>query len=269
MGLLSGILGGKDETLPAIDKKTVEKALKETLWPLLKLHGFQTFKGRTAWRHAEKRIDVVEIQFFPKEKADQWGITPYSFALPVGCFFTFVPSEYEPRIKREKGLPLPDEIYCHLHKDSLKHLKQRECKIPNIWYVDPKGKYLNAVVEDAKSLLEGETFAWFERFDDLPKLLKDITEIPRADIALGLTLGIPRQLAGFLALEIGEWSLAKRLLQQELERGFIPPGVMAGVMESMKSDRKFIEGVIKTETAFNNQLRAGIAKAEAALQGSA
>lgn len=265
MGILSGILGGKDETLPAIDKKTVEKALKEALWPLLKQHGFQTFKGRTAWRHTEKRIDVVGIQFFPREKADQWGITPYSFALPVGCFFTFVPSLYEPRIKREKELMLPDEPQCHLRKDSLRHLKQRECKVPNIWYIDPKGKYLNAAVEDAINIIESEVFAWFDSFEDLPRLLKNITEIPRADIALGLTLGFPRQLAGFLALETGEWGLAKKLLQQELERGFIPPGVM----ESMKSDRKFIEGVIKTETAFNNGLRAGIAKAEAELQGSA
>lgn len=264
MGFLSGMLGGKDETLPTMDKKSVEKSLKEALWPLLKQHGFQTFKGRTAWRHTEKRIDVVEIQFFPKEKADQWDITPYSFALPVGCFFTFAASEYEPRIRREKGLLLPDEPQCHLRKDSLRHLKQRECKIPNIWYVDPKGKYLNAVAEDARSLLEGEIFAWFERFNDLAMLLKSITEEPRADIALGLTLGIPRQLAGFLALEIGEWSLAKKLLQQELDRGFIPPGVM----ECMQSDRKFIEGVIKAETAFNNELRAGIAKAEAALRGT-
>lgn len=263
MGFLSRMLGGKDETFPTMDKKTVEKALKDALWPLLKQHGFQTFKGRTAWRHTEKRIDVVEIQFFPKEKADQWGITPYSFALPVGCFFTFVASVYEPRIKREKGLLLPDEPQCHLRKDSLRHLKQRECKIPNIWYVDSKGKYLNAAVEDARSLLEGETFAWFERFDDLPKLLKDITEIPRADLALGLTLGIPRQLAGFLALEIGEWSLAKKLLQQELDTSFLSPAQMK------HSDRKFIEGVIKTETAFKNGLRAGIAKAEAALRGSA
>lgn len=265
MGFLSGILGGKDETLPAMDKKTVEKALKDALWPVLKAHGFQTFKGRTAWRHAEKRIDVVEIQFFPKEKADQWDITPYSFALPVGCFFTFVPSEYEPRIRREKGLPLPDEIYCHLHKRPLRTLKQRESKIPNIWYIDPKGKSLNTAVENAKNILEGEVFAWFDSFEDLPKLLKTIMEVPRADLALGLTLGFPRQLAGFLALEIGEWSLAKKLLQQELDRGFIPPGVM----KSMQSDRKFIEGVIKTETAFNNGLRAGIAKAEAELRGSA
>lgn len=265
MGLLSGILGGKDKVILAVDKKTVEKALKEALWPLLKQHGFQTFKGRRAWRHAEKRIDVVEIQFFPREKADQWDITPYSFALPVGCFFPFVPSEHQPRIKREKGLPLPEEIYCHLRKDSLRHLKQRESKIPNIWYIDPKGKYLNAAIEDTKNILEGEVFAWFDSFEDLPKLLKNIIEVPRADLALGLTLGIPRQLAGFLALETGEWSLAKKLLQQELDRGFIPPGVM----ECMKSDSKFIEGVIKTETAFNNGLRAGIAKAEAALQGSA
>lgn len=247
-----------------IDKKIVEKLLKEALWPVLKQHGFQTFKGRTAWRHAEKRIDVVEIQFFPKEKADQWDITPYSFALPVGCFFTFAASLYEPRIKREKELRLPDETQCHLRKTTLKTLKQRECKIPNVWYIDPKGKYLNAAIEDAKNILEGEVFAWFDSFENLPRLLKTIIEVPRADLALGLTLGFPRQLAGFLALEIGEWSLAKKLLQQTLDTSLLTPGLM----KSMQSDREFIEGVIKTETVFNNELRTGIAKAEAALNGT-
>lgn len=264
MGLLSGMLGGKDETLPTMDKKTVEKSLKEALWPLLKQHGFQTFKGRKAWRHTEKRIDVVEIQFFPRGKADQWGITPYSFALPVGCFFPFAASEHESRIKREKELMLIDETQCHLRKTALKTLKQRECKITNIWYIDPKGKYLNAAVEDAKNLFNREIFAWFESFDNLPNLLKNLTETPDAHIALGLTLGAPRYLAGFLALETGEWSLAKKLLQQELDRGFIPPGLR----QHFQSDDKFTAGIAKTETALNSQLSAGITKAEAALRGT-
>ena len=88
-------------------------------------------------------------------------------------------------------------------------------------------------------MFEREIFTWFERFENLPKLLKDITEMPNADIVLGLTLGFPRQLAGFLALEVGEWSLAKKLLQQELDTSFLPPGLM----KSMQSDRKFIDGI--------------------------
>jgi len=265
MGFLSEILGGKDKTLPTMDKKTVEKVLKEMLWPLLKQHGFQVFKGRAAWRHTEKRIDVVEIQFFPREKADQWGITPYSFALPMGCFFPFAPSEYEPMIKREKNLILPNEAQCHLRRTTLKTLNQRECNIPNIWYIDPRGKYLNAVIEDIKNQFSGEIFAWFERFDNLPSLLKDLIETPNVHIILGLTLGIPRYLAGFLALEIGEWLLAKKLLQQELDRGFIPPRLK----QNFQSDDKFSTGITKAETLLNSRLSAVITKAEAALRGTA
>lgn len=265
MGFLSGILGGKDEPLPPMmDKKAVEQSLKGTLWPLLKQHGFRTFKGRTAWRHTEKRIDVMEIQFFPKEKADQWGITPYSFALPVGCFFPFAPSEYDPTMKREKDLILPDETQCHLRRTTLKTLKQRECNIPNIWYIDPTGKYLDAAVEDVKNQFNREISAWFDHFDNLPNLLKNITETPNADIALGLTLGVPRYLSGFLALEIGEWSLAKKLLQQELDRGFIP----SKLKQHFRSDDKFSAGITKAETLMNSRLSAAITKAEAALRGT-
>ena len=265
MGFLSEMLGGKDEHIPAVDKKIVEKALNEALWPVLKAHGFQTFKGCTAWRHQDKKIDVVEIQLFPKAQVDKWGITPYSFALPVGCFFPFVPSLYEPRIKRENGLLLPDEPQSHLRKTTFKSFKQRECKIPNIWYIDPKGKYLNAAIEDAKNLLGGEVDAWFERFNDFSVLLKYLTEIPRADIALGMTLGFPRHLTGFLALEIGEWSLAKNLLQNELNSDLLNPG--SARVANLFND-KVVARITKDEAAFNDKVAAGIAKAEAALRGS-
>lgn len=270
MGFLSEILGGKDESHPAMDKKTVEKALKEALWPLLKQHGFQTFKGRTAWRHTEKRIDVVEIQFFPKEKADQWGITPYSFALPVGCFFTFVPySLSASRVKTNGEILLPLEHQCGIRRAPNKTLKQRESKIPNIWYIDPKGKYLNAAVEDAKSLFDKEILLWFERFNDLKEvlriLLEDEEDMNNSGWGFGANHSPARYyFSGFVALELGEWSLAKKLLQQALGTSFLTPGIM----KCMQSDRKFIDGATEAETAFNNELRAGIAKAEAALRGA-
>lgn len=257
------ISGEPEKKQSVIGRKTVVDAYEDVIVPMLREHGFETFKNRTAWRHTEKRIDVVELQFFPKAKTAQWGITPYSFALPVGCFFPFVPSLYEPRLRREKGLPLPDETQCHLRKTTLKALKQRECKIPNIWYIDPKDKYLSAAIEDAKNLLEGEIFSWFEHFNDLPMLLKNLTEGTERK-SIGMTLGAG-PIEGFLALEIGEWSLAKKLLQQALDTSFLTPGLV----KCMQSDRKFIEGITKVEATLNSELHAGIAKAEAALRGSA
>lgn len=262
MGFLSGMFGGKNETLPTMDKKTVEKALKEALWPLLKQHGFQTFKGRTAWRHTEKRIDVVEIQFFPKEKADQWGITPYSFALPVGCFFTFVPSLKDHRIERGAGLLLPEEVNCHIRKVTLRTIKQRATKIPNIWYIHPMGKNLNVVVEDAKQVLEQDALPWFSLLNDLDAVLDTLLEPDGLHRTLGATGGLPVHMPGFFALELGKWRLARDLLQKAQDVLSHPDSQPPLFGDGVIDDR-----IRARNAALHNEIHAALVKADTQLDG--
>jgi hypothetical protein len=96
----------------------------------------------------------------------------------------------------------------------------------------------------------------------LPLLLKELIEVPRADPASEMT-GFPRHLTAFLALEVGEWQLAKKLLQQEQEwekdyynRKSALPNY---------SDDKAYARLAKGKAAYSDALIAGIAKAEAAL----
>lgn len=255
MSFLSGILGGKEEPIPTMDKRIVEKSLKDRLWPLLEVRGFQTFRGTTAWRHAEKKIDVVHIEFFNKGLHDKWGTTPYSFALATGCFSPFIPPITQPSIQQDKnGLLLPKETACHLRKTPSRKLRQGDCKIPNVWYVDPEGEYLAPAVTDAKEVLEGEVLSWFKRFDDSYELLRTLLEDPEDMSTSNNCWGFGRKnspvrffLIGFAALELQKWQMARDTLQQALITG------------------RF--AALTGTEAIEDEIRRGIAKAETALRG--
>jgi hypothetical protein len=253
MGFLKGLFQ-KAPKKPSVDVKTVEKALEDALWPLLKAHGFDAFKGRTAWRHQEKKIDVVEIQFFSKSQARKLGITPYSFALPVGCFFSFIPSYGTARLADQNGVLLPEEVWCHLRKAPSKTLKQSECKMTGVWYIDPFGKYLERAVTDVKHIIEVDILPWLDRFDRLEEVLRTLLEDEEDQRIRGWGFGrkdspLRFYLIGFVALKLQQWQLALDALQQALGTGSRP--ALAGNNE------------------VNEHIRRAIARAEAALRGSA
>lgn len=250
MGFLSRILNRKNEHIPTVNKKAVEKALKDALRPVIKAHGFQTFKGRTAWRHTEKRIDVVEIQFFPKEQVDKWGITPFSFAIGAGVFFTFIPP-YAGPIKNKDGELLPKEVDCHLRTTPFKTLKQRECGIPNIWYIDPVGKCLEPAICDARKHLEDKEFFWFERFNDLREVIRMLLEVEPSDEmhGMGSKLSPKRSyITGFVALELERWHIAIESLQEALDSKCFSakPGVASLGDDSIR------KAIAKAEAAMRN-----------------
>lgn len=220
MHWLQSIFGNRNkEQQPTIGRKSVIKAYKDTIVPLLRSNGFKIFRGSTAWRHSEKRIDVVELEFFPRDKGRQWGITPVSFALPVGCFFPFVPSLVEPKIKKEGDLVLPKEINCHIRRTTDRRLRQRQTKIPNIWYVKPNGSNLQDTMDDARTVLLEEGLPWFDHFSDLNLLLESLLKDEGNSLPAG-THGTPKHLIAFLALELKRWQLAYRILDDALASGF-------------------------------------------------
>ena len=220
MHWLQSIFGNRNnEQQPTIGRKSVIKAYKDTIVPLLRSNGFKTFRGHTAWRHSEKRIDVVELEFFPRDKGRQWGITPVSFALPVGCFFPFTPSLVEPRIKKEGDLLLPEETNCHIRKAPRRRIRQFKNSIPNIWYVKPDGRNLQKTIDDAQEVLIQEAIPWFDQFVDLDSLLDSLLQNDNG-LSLGANGGIPRHLIAFLALELERWDLAHRLMNDALSSKF-------------------------------------------------
>ena len=81
------------------DAKALNRALRGTLWPALKAHGFTFRTDRVAWRYAGDDIDVVELQAVGQH-AEAVGCPPLSLSVYVAAYPRFLP--------REPGIPVRD-----------------------------------------------------------------------------------------------------------------------------------------------------------------
>ena len=222
------MLHSKDTgTQSVMSKRRVGKALAETLDAILVDHGFLALKGGYARRYGRSRIDVIQVENFNRASHLKWGTTPYSFALPVGFFLTFAPSFYSPLVPQDElGNLLPGTTICHVRGSPKKHLLQRECDIPNIWYVDPDGRSFDDVLRDVRNVLEKDVIPWFDRFSDLRALLQMLREDPDEFSKSndcwgwgGINSPVRLALTGFLALELEQWNLAAGCFRGVLEKG--------------------------------------------------
>src|SRR4051812_39446034 len=97
-----------------MDSKIVNREIRREIWPALKAVGFAQFTSRTAWRHSEWKIDVVNFQSFNSYLAQGLGCTTFSFSLNLGCYLNAVP--VKSNVKLTKSLLTPQEYQCHLRR---------------------------------------------------------------------------------------------------------------------------------------------------------
>jgi len=224
-------------TRPSLSKKQVDRALAETMAPILSEHGFQPLKAGFARRYSEQRIDVIQVDHFNRSSHFKWGTTPYSFALPIGFFLTFAPSFCSPDVPRDAQENLaPDATICHVRGTPKKGIRQSECKIPNIWYVDPEGKSLDDVLNDVRDVLVRDVIPWFTRFHDLHALLSMFRDDPDEMSTKNNCWGWGRMnspvrlaLTGLVAFELEQFDLAEKCLRGVLEKGGL--AALAGTKE--------------------------------------
>jgi hypothetical protein len=127
-----------------MDSPIVSAHIKRLIWPRLQEAGFSVFTSRAAWRHHKNRIDVLNVMSYNAYNAGVLGVTTYSFCVNLGCYQVAIPPSYEPhRIKSKAGRLLPHEAECHFSGHATRRFKQRETKDRTIWYVGPKGQYLD------------------------------------------------------------------------------------------------------------------------------
>lgn len=214
-------------TRSGMSKKVVERALAETMAPILKEYGFQYLEAGYMRRLSQQRIDVIQVEYFKKTSHLKWGTTPYSFALPIGFFLTFAPSFCSPAVpKGALGKLVPEAAICHVRGTPKKRVRQSECEIPNIWYVDPDGKSFDEVLGDVRDVLVTDVIPWFDRFSDLRVLLNMLREDPDERSVKNNCWGWGRMdspvrlaITGFVAIELEQWDLAKNCLRGVLEKG--------------------------------------------------
>jgi len=159
-----------------MDSKVVSRRIRGDIWSRLRTLGFGRFTERTARRHRDRRVDVINFQSFNRYLADRVGCTTFSFSVNLGCFITFLPG-YSPRPVREKGgVLLPQEYECQFRRRLQKTILQPELLRTDTWFIGPNGEYLAESIIDAIQLIQQEGIHWFERLSDDRELLRTLVE---------------------------------------------------------------------------------------------
>lgn len=204
-----------------MDSKEVNKQIRAVVHPVLKAQGFSKFTARDSWRFHDDRIDVVNFQSFNTYHAEGIGCTTYSFAVNIGCFFTYIPEQYP--LTRKDGLILPQECECHFRGRLHKTIKQWKLKNPNIWFIDTKGENLSDAMNDVKERIEEDCPAWFIRLADRQEVLRILREDSEG---MGELWGFGKNpspirsyMLGYVALSLGKAELANHHLALAAESG--------------------------------------------------
>jgi len=183
--------------------------------PVLKDAGWTSFSGCTARRFSDSRIDVVNFQSFNSYLASAIGCSTYSFSVRLGCFFPAVPHL---NIKVKNGLINPEEYHCQVRYTIHKKFSQPECARTDVFYVDPKGKYLPTVVEAVRQEISGGGLSWFRRFSDMKEVLRTLLEDDESNEGtwgFGAKPSPARSLyTGYIALLLGNTPIATENLRR-------------------------------------------------------
>ncbi len=221
-----------------MDSKTVSASIRKVVHPCLRDNGFQRFSDRHAWRLHDDRIDVVNFQSFNSYTAASIGCTTYSFSVNLGTYFRFVPDHIviarNPWTNKRK---LPKEYECLFRGSLLRSFPQKELDRRDVWYIDPRGRYLDGAMENARLLLNGEGMLWFERFDHESEILGLLLD---GDQKMPYLWGFGNRpspvrslLTGYLALKLGQNQLAVTELENAAAHtGF--DGIRAAIAEDIK-----------------------------------
>ena len=217
-----------------MDSKAVNKGIKAEVWPLLRDAGFSGFSSRTAWRHRQRQVDVVNFQSFNSYNASVLGCTTYSFSVNLGCYLLEVPESF-PSVKEKGGTPLPEEYQCHFRGRLAKQLRQPEFPDKHIWFVDAEGAYIQAALHDVRMTMSRDALPWFDRLSDrgeVLRILREDEEIMSHLWGFGRQGSPVRQyLTGYVALAAGRHDIARESLQAAAST----PSY-AGIAERLRTD---------------------------------
>jgi hypothetical protein len=212
-----------------IDAKDLNRALRATLWPALKSHGFSDRTERIAWRYAGDDIDVVELQAVGQH-AEAVGCPPLSLSVFVAAYPRFL--ERNDRIPVREGRLRPHYWDCdpfsramhktlsqpwfrpfsepwdkrtlpsfRLHRDALKRLIDRRVHdVADTWYMRDDGSNLAENVHDLTAVVRSDGLDLLERYRDPRRVIEMIDDgtllVPTSPHAYYLRQTVEDYLAG-------------------------------------------------------------------------
>lgn len=212
-----------------IDAKNLNRALRATLWPALKAHGFTERTERVAWRYAGDDIDVVELQAVG-QNAEAIGCPPLSLSVFVAAYPRFL--ERNDRIPVREGRLRPHYWDCdpfsrampkrlsqpwfrpfseprdkrtlpsfRLHRDALKRLVDRRVHdVADIWYMRDDGSNLAENVHDLTTVVASDGLGLLDQYHDPRRVIEMIDDgtllVPTSPHAYYLRETVEDYLAG-------------------------------------------------------------------------
>lgn len=208
-----------------MDSRDVSRAIRATIHPLLRRHGFSQFTERSAWRYTPAMIHVVNFQAMRFHWSRGTEGTAQSFAVNLGIYYPAVPEHPTMRpIRERRGWLAPEEGQCHLRMRLLRAIDQVEQASPDIWSIDVEGQAVPRALEEIAMLLVRDAMPWFARYSDIAATLRLLMRQSERGFeegawASGANPSPQRSyVIGYLAWAIGDRETAARYLHDARQR---------------------------------------------------
>jgi len=210
----------------AADSKDVAKALKASVFPILRDAGFARFKTRTAWRDDAETISVVDFKSLGSYLGSAVGVTSHSFGAVAGIYFKAV---HATPWATEAVPEQPEEWRCQARRVMRKRIFQLRSWRPDVWYVKPDARNLDKVIADAARAVREQALPWLERMRDPGHALDTFESRPESEYRRGITremlggslnsLGRAEVISA-LALRLGQRDRARAAWQRMLDNPY-------------------------------------------------
>ena len=195
-----------------IEAKDVNRALRGTLWPALKAHGFTERTERVAWRYMHESINVVEVQAVGRY-SDQVGCPPLSLSVFVAAYPPYLPEgqlvgDLASAIPTRLGRLRPRYWHCdpfnrsmektvsqpwfrsftrpadprvplalRLHEEALRKLTSRAAHDrPDVWYMRDDGSNLDDNRRDMTSVVLTVGLDLVDQWNDPRRVLEQLEQ---------------------------------------------------------------------------------------------
>lgn len=195
-----------------MDSKAVNKEIRRVLWSVLKTHGFSHFSARTAWRHGDQKIDIINFQSFNSYHAEVLGVTTFSFKVNLGAYLRYVPPQWPPKTIKD-GVPYPAEYECHFRGALSRTISQPKNPHADIWFVEVDGRNVAWCINDVLQKVP-DALAWFACLESKSSVLRILLEEPENMSSLWGFGNKPSPqrsyLLGYVAMQLGNDTLADR-----------------------------------------------------------
>ncbi len=196
----------------------VNRTIRSLVRPILKDQGFTVFTARSAWRHHDHAVDVINFQSFNRYIADTVGCSTFSYAVNLGVFLTSVRVDRD--VPLRSGVPCPAEYACHIRR-RMDSTVPTVAAHPDIWLINDPGTNIEETVQATAFALMDIAIPWFDAFRDPATVLAMLQDsLPPPDPITWLPGAIDspaRNVAtGYLAEALGERKLAQLHLTKAL-----------------------------------------------------